>query len=59
VFAGHTIRSARETLNLVGLDGATASAILWTYRADAAKGELAAAGMTEITCLTHQSLLPD
>jgi adenine/guanine phosphoribosyltransferase-like PRPP-binding protein len=59
VFAGHTIRSAREALNLVGLDGATASAILWTYRADAAKGELAAAGMTEITCLTHQSLLPD
>jgi adenine/guanine phosphoribosyltransferase-like PRPP-binding protein len=58
VFAGHTMRSAREALNLVGLDGKTASAILWTYRADAAKDELAAAGMTEITCLTHQSLLP-
>ena len=59
VFAGHTVRSAREALNLVGLDGTTASAILWTYRADAAKGELAAAGMTEITCLTHQSRMPD
>jgi hypothetical protein len=53
------MRSAREALNLVGLDGTTASAILWTYRADAAKDELAAAGMTEITCLTHQSLVPD
>jgi adenine/guanine phosphoribosyltransferase-like PRPP-binding protein len=58
VFAGRTVRSAREALNLVGLDGTTASAILWTYRADAAKDELAAAGMTEITCLTHQSLIP-
>jgi orotate phosphoribosyltransferase len=59
VFAGHTMRSAREALNLVGLDDTTASAILWTYRADAAKDELAAAGMTEITRLTHQSLVPD
>ncbi|MHB1595890.1 MAG: hypothetical protein ACYCO9_22650 [Streptosporangiaceae bacterium] len=55
VFAGHTLRSARETLSLVGLDATTASAILWTYRADAAKDELAAAGITEITCLIHQS----
>jgi len=31
---------------------------LWTYRADAAKEELAAAGMTEITCLAHQRLTP-
>jgi hypothetical protein len=59
VFAGQTLRSAREALSLVGLDGKTASAILWTYRADAAKDELAAAGMTEITCLTHQNLMPD
>jgi hypothetical protein len=36
-----------------------ASAILWTYRADAAMEELSAAGLTEITCLTHQSLTPD
>jgi hypothetical protein len=33
-------------------------AILWTYRADAATGELAAAGMTGITCLIHQNLVP-
>jgi hypothetical protein len=52
------MRSAREALNLVGFDGTPASAILWTYRADAVKDELAAAGMTEITCLTHQSLIP-
>jgi adenine/guanine phosphoribosyltransferase-like PRPP-binding protein len=59
VFAGHTLRAAREALNLVGLDGATASAILWTRRADLAKDELAAAGITEITSLVHQSQIPD
>lgn len=58
VFAGQTLRSAREALSLVGLDGRTASAILWTYRADSAMDELAAAGMTEITCLAHQSSIP-
>jgi adenine/guanine phosphoribosyltransferase-like PRPP-binding protein len=35
VFSGQTIRSAREALSLVGLDATTASAVLWTYRADA------------------------
>ena len=59
VFAGHTLRAARDALNLVGLDGTTASAILWTYRADLAKDELAAAGITEITSLIHQSQIPD
>jgi adenine/guanine phosphoribosyltransferase-like PRPP-binding protein len=57
VFAGQTLRSARAALRLVGLDGRKASVILWTRRADAAKNELAAAGLTEITCLTHQSLI--
>lgn len=57
VFAGQTLRSARAALSLVGLDGKTASAILWTHRADGAKDELAAAGITEITCLTHQGLI--
>jgi hypothetical protein len=33
--------------------------IVWTYRADAAMQELSAAGLTEITCLTHQSQIPD
>jgi hypothetical protein len=32
---------------------------LWTYRADDALEELAAAGIIEITCLAHQSLMPD
>jgi adenine/guanine phosphoribosyltransferase-like PRPP-binding protein len=58
VFSGQTLRSAREALRLAGLDATTASAILWTHRADAAIEELAAAGITEITCLTHQSLIP-
>jgi adenine/guanine phosphoribosyltransferase-like PRPP-binding protein len=58
VFSGQTLRSAREALKLAGLDATTASAILWTYRADAATEELATAGMTGITCLIHQNLLP-
>lgn len=59
VFAGHTLRAARQALTLVGLDGTTASAILWTRRADLAKDELAEAGFTEITSLVHQSQIPD
>lgn len=47
-----------EALGLAGLDGRTASAILWTRRADAAIEELATAGLTEITCLIHQNLVP-
>ncbi|HTJ66422.1 MAG TPA: hypothetical protein VL551_02720 [Actinospica sp.] len=58
VYAGQTLRSARDALGLVGLDAKTASAILWTFRADAASDELAAAGITEISCLIHQRLLP-
>ena len=58
VFSGQTLRSARGALKLVGLDGKTASAILWTRRADGAMDELAAAGMTRITCLIHQNLIP-
>jgi hypothetical protein len=57
--SGQTLRSAREALSLAGLDATTASAIVWTYRADAAMEELAAAGITEITCLTHQSLISE
>ena len=59
VFSGQTIRSAREVLRLVGLDATTASAIVWTYRADQSVEELAAAGLTEVTCLVHQSQIPD
>lgn len=58
VYAGQTLRSAREALGSVGLDARTASAILWTHRADAARDELAASGLTEISCLIHQRLLP-
>ena len=58
VFSGKTLRSAREALQLVGLDSKTASAILWTYRADTAREELAAAGLTGITCLLSQALIP-
>jgi adenine/guanine phosphoribosyltransferase-like PRPP-binding protein len=58
VFSGQTLRSAREALSLAGLDATTASAILWTHRADASVEDLAAAGLTEITCLTHQRLIP-
>ena len=55
VYSGQTLRSAREALRLAGLDATTASAILWTHRADDATEELATAGMTGITCLIHQN----
>ncbi|HLI13369.1 MAG TPA: hypothetical protein VKY65_17385 [Alphaproteobacteria bacterium] len=58
VFSGNTLRSARAALHRVGLDSKTASAILWTYRADAAREELATAGLTAITCLVSQDLVP-
>jgi adenine/guanine phosphoribosyltransferase-like PRPP-binding protein len=58
VFSGKTLRSAREALQLAGLESRTASAILWTHRADAAREELAAAGLTGITCLLSQALIP-
>jgi adenine/guanine phosphoribosyltransferase-like PRPP-binding protein len=50
VFSGQTLRSAREALKRVGLDGKTASAILWTYRADAAKEKLAKDGLHGRRC---------
>jgi adenine/guanine phosphoribosyltransferase-like PRPP-binding protein len=59
VFSGQTLRSAREALSAAGLDARTASAIVWTHRADAAMEELSAAGLTEISCLAHQSQIPD
>jgi adenine/guanine phosphoribosyltransferase-like PRPP-binding protein len=59
VFSGQTLRSAREALSTAGLDARTASAIVWTYRTDAAIEELSEAGLTEITCLIHQSQIPD
>lgn len=59
VFAGQTLLAARDALSQVSLDATTASVILWTYRADGAKDELAAAGMTDVTCLAQQSLIPD
>lgn len=58
VFSGKTLRSAQAALQLAGLESQTASAILWTYRADAAREELAAAGLTRITCLLSQALIP-
>ena len=58
VFSGETLRSARGALGLVGLDASTASAILWTYRADAPVQEVAASGITQITCLVRQSVIP-
>jgi adenine/guanine phosphoribosyltransferase-like PRPP-binding protein len=58
VFSGQTLRSARAALQTVGLNGTTASAILWTRRADDAMDELTAAGITEVTCLIHQNLVP-
>jgi adenine/guanine phosphoribosyltransferase-like PRPP-binding protein len=57
IYSGQTLCAARRALQLAGLEATAASAILWTRRADAAAGELAAAGLSDVTCLTHQRLV--
>jgi hypothetical protein len=53
VFSGQTLRSARQALEPVGLDGRTASTILWPHRADAADGGTGRRGMAEVTSPTR------
>lgn len=55
VYSGDTLRSAIKVLRSVGLTSTTASAILWTIRADAAIPELSTAGLQSVTCLVRQA----
>jgi adenine/guanine phosphoribosyltransferase-like PRPP-binding protein len=55
VYSGDTLRSAVEVLRSVGLGATSASAILWTIRADAAVPALSSAGLQSVTCLVSQA----
>ena len=55
IYSGQTLRSAIQVLRSAGLTSNSASAILWTIRADAAISELSAAGLQSVTCLLSQA----
>lgn len=55
IYSGRTLRSALDALELVGLTATSASAILWTRRAEDAVRELAERGLRSVTCLISQT----
>jgi adenine/guanine phosphoribosyltransferase-like PRPP-binding protein len=55
IYSGRTLRSALDALELVGLTATSASAILWTRRAEDAVRELAERGLQSVTCLVSQT----
>jgi adenine/guanine phosphoribosyltransferase-like PRPP-binding protein len=59
IYSGRTLCSALDALGVVGLASSSASAILWTRRADAAVPDLASRGLTSVTCLNSQAQMPD
>jgi len=58
IYSGHTLRSALDALEIVGLTASSASAILWTRRAEDAVRELAERGLRSVTCLISQTQEP-
>jgi adenine/guanine phosphoribosyltransferase-like PRPP-binding protein len=59
VYSGKTLCAAVEALRQVDLVCTSASAILWTRRADASVGALEACGLRHMTCLVSQADMPD
>jgi orotate phosphoribosyltransferase len=59
VYSGTTLCAAGDAFRRVDLSCTTASAILWTRRAEAAKAELEACGLEQVTCLVSQADMPD
>ena len=59
IFSGKTLCAAVDALDRVGLSCTSASAILWTRRAEASKGELDACGLQQVTCLVSQADMPE
>jgi adenine/guanine phosphoribosyltransferase-like PRPP-binding protein len=54
VYSGETLRNAVDALQRVDLTCTSASAILWTARAQASRAKLGACGLQRITCLVSQ-----
>lgn len=55
VYAGETLCAAVDALRRVDLICSSASAILWTRRADASTVGLEACGLRQVTCLVSQA----
>jgi adenine/guanine phosphoribosyltransferase-like PRPP-binding protein len=58
VYSGQTLCAAVDALRRVHLPCTSASAILWTRRAEASKVELEACGLRQVTCLVSQADMP-
>jgi orotate phosphoribosyltransferase len=59
VYSGKTLCAAVDALRRVDLSCTSASAILWTRRAEASRGELEACGLQQVTCLVSQADMPE
>lgn len=59
VYSGETLCAAVHALRRVDLSCASASAILWTRRAEASAVALEACGLHQVTCLVSQADMPD
>jgi len=59
VYSGKTLCTAVDALRRVDLSCTSASAILWTRRAEASEGELEACGLEQVTCLVSQADMPE
>ena len=59
VYSGTTLCAAVDALRRVGLSCTSASAILWTRRAEASQDKLEACGLRQVTCLVSQADMPD
>ena len=59
VYSGKTLCAAVDALLRVDLSCTSASAILWTRRAEASQGELEACGLRQVTCLVGQADMPE
>ena len=58
VYSGQTVCAAVDAIHRVDLPCTSASAILWTRRAEASKVELEACGLQRVTCLVSQADMP-
>jgi len=59
VYSGKTLCAAVDALRRVDLSCTSASAILWTRRAEASQVELEACGLQQVTCLVSQADMPE
>lgn len=59
IYSGNTLRSAMDALERVGLTATSASAVLWTRRAQSATTALAERGLRSVACLVSQLEEPE